>query len=234
MDTSYWTKIGDIDDNNKILWNLPQQETGILQVVGGNSQNFSAEIKTTEFLNTLDLKEVRLLLPDALSKKIPPISGINFAPSTDSGSFAKSDILNRSIKSADATILSGDFSKNSITSAAMTDAIKLSSPTILNKTTEEKDKLVVITRDAVDSLSDTAADFMERNNLIFVASMAQLQKLFRSLLYPRMIMLSSPIFPVIETLHKFTLSYKTTSLTFHQNQIIIASLGKINTVPIDH
>ena len=46
-----------------------------------------------------------------------------------------------------------------------------------------------------------------------------------------MIMLSQPLVPVVETLHKFTLSYPTTILTFHQNQIIVANSGDITTTP---
>ena len=73
----------------------------------------------------------------------------------------------------------------------------------------------------------------EKEKLIFIATMAQLQKLFRGLMYPKIILLSSPILPIVETLHKFTLSYKATILTFHQGQIIVANGGKIITTPIE-
>ncbi len=45
-------------------------------------------------------------------------------------------------------------------------------------------------------------------------------------------MLSQPLLPVIETLHKFTLSYPVTILTFHQENIIVASNGNITTTHI--
>ena len=59
--------------------------------------------------------------------------------------------------------------------------------------------------------------------------MAQLQKLFRAVYYPRMILLSQPLVPTIETLHKFTLTYPVTLLTFHQDNIIVAQSGEVST-----
>lgn len=49
-----------------------------------------------------------------------------------------------------------------------------------------------------------------------------------------MIMLSQPLLPVVETLHKFTLSYPATIVTFHQNQIIVANSGDVTTTPIEN
>ena len=219
MNLDYWIKSDKPVDEN-IFWNIPEQRTGILQIIGGNSNNFSSEIKQTEFLNSLNLKEVRLLLPDSLRTKIPPVPGVNFAPSTESGSFDKSNELKFAINDADITLLSGDFSKNSATSVALTTAIK------------ESTKPVVIARDTIDVVADSAEEFIEKGNITILASMAQLQKLFRALMYPKMVLLSSPLMPIVETLHKFTLSYPVTILTFHQEKIIVASGGKVITTSI--
>ncbi len=220
MNLDYWIKSDKAIDEN-IFWNIPEQKTGTLQIIGGNSNNFSTEIKQTEYLNSLNLKEVRLLLPDSLRTKVPPVPSINFAPSTESGSFDKSSELKFAINDADITLLSGDFSKNSATSIALTSALR------------ESTKPVVLVRDAVDSVSDSAEEFIEKGNITIVATMSQLQKLFRSLLYPKMILLSSPLMPMVETLHKFTLSYPVTILTFHQDKIIIANAGKVITTSIE-
>jgi hypothetical protein len=219
MNLDYWIKSDKLVDED-IFWNIPEQKTGIFQIIGGNSNNFSSEIKQTEFLNSLNLKEVRLLLPDALRTKIPPVPGVNFAPSTESGSFDKSSELNFTINDADITLLSGDFSKNSATSVALTSAIK------------ESTKPIVMARDTIDVVADSAEEFIEKGNITIIASMAQLQKLFRALMYPKMILLSSPLMPVVETLHKFTLSYPVTILTFHQEKIIIANAGKVITTSL--
>jgi hypothetical protein len=219
MNLDYWIKSDKTLDEN-IFWNIPEQKTGVLQVIGGNANNFLYEIKQTEFLNSMNLKEVRLLLPDALHAKIPPVPGVNFAPSTESGSFDKSSELKFAINDADVTLLSGDFSKNSKTSIALTSAIK------------ESTKPIVMVRDTIDVVADSAEEFIEKGNITIVASMAQLQKLFRSLMYPKMILLSSPLMPIVETLHKFTLSYPVTILTFHQEKIIVANNGRVVTTSI--
>jgi hypothetical protein len=220
MNFDYWTKTDNLIDKN-IFWNIPEQKTGTLQVIGGNVNNFSTEIRQAEFLNSLPIREVRLLLPDVLRTKIPPIPGIFFAPSTESGSLDKSEELNVAANSADSILFSGDFSKNSKTSIALTNAIKHST------------KPITLVRDAVDSIIESTDEIIEKENLTIVATMSQLQKIFRSLMYPKMILLSSPLMPIIETLHKFTLSYPATIATFHEGQIIIAKDGKVITTPIE-
>lgn len=217
----YWQKI--LEPNfDDIFWNIPEQKTGKIQIIGGNSQNFAYESRIAEFISSLNIKQMRLLLPDALSKKLPPIPGIDFAPSTNSGSFDKSEELESAFNDSDLVFLSGDFSKNAETSIALTEALKKSQ------------KPVVIARDTIGSVTEGADDFIEKENLILIASMLQLQKLLHSILYPRMVLLSDPILPIIETIHKFTLSFPLVLFTFHANQIIIAKDGKVLTIPIDH
>ena len=220
MNLDYWIKAEAPIDKN-IFWNVPEQKTGSLQIIGGNSNNFSTEIRQAEFLNTLPIRDVRLLLPDVLRTKIPPIPGINFAPSTESGSFDKSEELNAAASSADVILFSGDFSKNSKTSVALTSAIKKSL------------KPIILVRDTVDAVSESADEFIEKNNLTIIATMNQLQKLFRNLMYPKMILLSSPLMPIVETIHKFTLSYPAVIVTFHDGKIIVAKDGKVITTPIE-
>ena len=74
---------------------------------------------------------------------------------------------------------------------------------------------------------------IERENLLFVGSAAQIQKLFRAVYYPKVLLLSMPLLPVVEALHKFTLSYPATILTLHQEQILIAKDGKILDIPLE-
>lgn len=207
-----------IDD---ILWSIPEQKTGILQVIGGNKQSFSTEIRTVESLNTLPLKEVRLALPDALKSQLPPTPKITFYPSTPSGSFAKSPILTHAFDSADFNLVLGDLSKNSATAIALSDAI-----------TNSK-KPTLITRDAIDLLAPEAQTLLLRENLIIFATLPQLQKLFRSALYPKMLLLSMPLNPILDTLHKFTLSYPVTIITFNNGQLIFAHHGETKTLPLE-
>lgn len=219
-DLSYWQK-QTRPLFNDLTWNIPEQKTGSIVVVGGNSQSFSSVIRTAEYLNQhFPIKHVSTLLPEALRSKLPNSENLNFAAATTSGTFAKSYLLEQTISDSNFTILAGDLSRNAETTIAITDAVQ--------KTTVP----LLITRDSVDLLAPSAAQILNRPNLFIFGSLAQIQKIFRAIYYPRMIMLSQPLVPIIETLHKFTLTYPVTLITFHQEQIIVANNGNISTTPL--
>ena len=221
---SYWQK--GLDPTKfaaDLSWNFPEQRQKTLAIVGGNSQNFATEVKLAEFINQKYpfLNSVKNLFPDSLKSKFPPLPNLNFFDSTDSGSFKPSLNFRESLQSANYALLSGDFSKNSETAIAVAEVIQASPsvPTLL-------------TRDTVDLLTPEAEVFITRENLTIIASLAQLQKLFRALYYPKMLLLSNPLLPVVETLHKFTLSYPLSLLTFHEGQILAAQNGTVCSVPL--
>lgn len=219
-DLSYWRKqlkplFADL------TWNIPEQKTGVVTVIGGNSQSFSSVIRTAEYLNQhFPIKHVSTILPESLRSKLPNSENINFTTATTSGTFAKSYALEKSIDDSNFTLLVGDLSRNAETAIALTDVVQKTETPLL------------ITRDSVDLLAPSAGQILSRPNLFIFGSMMQIQKIFRAVYYPRMIMLSQPLVPVIETLHKFTLSYSVILITFHQEQIIIASHGDIVTTPL--
>lgn len=223
-DLSYWRKQSQpLFDN--LLWNIPEQKTGHIAVVGGNSQNFSTVVRISEFINqTFPVKTLSTVLPDALRGKLPPLPNVDFLPSTESGSFAKSRQLELAVSNPDAALIIGDLSRNSATAVALSDAIASSMPQ-----DETLPNLLVIARDSVDLLASEAGRWLSRPNTVIIASMAQLQKLFRAIYYPRMILLSQPLIPTLETLHKFTLTYPATLLTFHQDNTIVAQGGEVST-----
>jgi len=205
-----------------LAWNIPEQKSGRLAIIGGNSQSFSTVIRISEYAaQAFPFKTIATVLPDALRGKLPPLTNLDFMPSTSSGSFARSGELSAACANVDTCLLIGDFSKNSETAIALTSAV-----------TAQAGPLLVITRDAVDLLSGDAERILERPHTFIVASMLQLQKLFRAVYYPRMILLSQPLLPVIETLHKFTLTYPVTVVTFHENNIIVTAGGKVTTTNI--
>ncbi len=221
-DLSYWKKQREPLFPN-ITWNIPEQKTGNLNVIGGNVQGFATSVRVTDFASHhYPFREIKTILPDSLKKNLPVSASIEFMPSTESGSFAKSRELVATFQNADVNLIVGDLSKNSATSIAITDAIKHS-----------PDKLYVLSRDAVDSLANEMDTLLTLPRLFILATMPQLQKIFRTVYYPKMIMLSQPLLPTVETLHKFTLSYPATIITFHQDQIIVASHGTVITTPLN-
>ncbi len=236
-DLSYWQK------QTKplfpdLLWNIPEQKTGNLAIIGGNSQTFSTVVRISEYANkNFPFSNVKTFLPDALRGKLPTFTNLEFLPSTSSGSFAKSFQLNTYISRSDATLIIGDLSKNSATAIALADAI-ISHSDEANLNSDDSipnhPKPLVITRDSVDLLAPEASNWLLRKNTFVVASMVQLQKLFRAVYYPRMILLSQPLLPIIDTLHKFTLTYPVTLITFQEENIIVAHGGQITTTNISN
>lgn len=205
-----------------LAWNFPEQKQGSISVLGGNAQNFSSVDRASgRLLNNFPVNEVFSLLPDALRSKLPPVPSIKFFPSTDSGSFKKSSELSYALDKTDFGLLIGDFSRNSETAIAVAEAILYT------------EKPLLITRDTVDLILNDAIEIIKKDNLIILGSMAQMQKLFRAVYYPKVLLLSMPLLPVVEALHKFTITYQTTIITFHQGQILVAKDGEVISTPIE-
>ena len=214
-----------IDQNpyRDLYWNIPEQKQGVVGVVGGNSQSFRIPVNVAEILTTkYPIKTVNLILPDALKSTLPPLDGLIFLPSTDSGSFSDGKSLAEAINTTDFSLMIGDLSKNSITAKAIKSAC------------QNSEKPLLITRDSVDLLTAeiTEKTLMNESLMIF-ASMAQLQKLFRAVYYPKVLLLSQSLVQVAEALHKFTLSYPVSIITLHDGQILVAKNGVVNVVPLE-
>ena len=213
-------------DNNpytNIAWNVPEQKQGKLAVIGGNSQSFRTPVRVAEWVSkNYPVREVQVVLPDALASKLPELPSVTYLHSTESGSFAESDELMRVMNEADVTLVVGDVSKNAITGKALAEACVAA------------EKYVVVTRDAVDALSENMPErWLMNPNITLMGSVAQLQKLLRAVYYPKILMMSQSLVQVAEVLHKFTLSYPVDVVTFHNGQIIVAHGGEINVVPLE-
>ena len=239
LDLSYWQKAKQPLFTD-LAWNLPERKTGRVAVLGGNSQSFSTPVRISEYLaRQFPIQTVATLLPDALRPKLPPLPNLTFFPSTASGSFDRSPELRTALADPDAALFIGDLSKNSATTIALAEAIRpaqLKHPAGQGTTAPRSaapSPLLVLARDSLDALAPEANNWLNRDRLIIVASLLQLQKLLRSIYYPRMIMLSQPLVPALETLHKLTLSYPVTLCTFHQGQIITAHQGQVITTPLE-
>jgi hypothetical protein len=216
----YFEKIENI--NGDLAWNFPEKKTGTVNVIGGNSQNFRTEIKISEYLaEKFPIKNVRTVLPDALEGKLPNLPNFVFIKSTESGSFAEDEKLAGVLNSADYSLLTGDFSKNSITGKAISSAVRIAvKPTIL-------------TRDSVDLVIENSPEKLLMNdNLIWFLSATQLQKLLRAVYYPKMFLLSQSLVQAAEVLHKFTLSYPVSIITLYNGQILVVKNGLVRAEEI--
>lgn len=206
-----------------LLWNIPERKQGVVNVIGGNSQNFRTPVRTAEYLTEkYPVETVNLILPDALKSKLPPMPNFKFLESTETGSFADSTELVANINNGEYNLLIGDLSKNAITGKAVVSACVSS------------EKPILLTRDVVDLVADNNPEeiLLDEKSVIF-GSLTQMQKLLRAVYYPKMLLLSQSLVQVVEVLHKFTLSYPVNIVTLHNGQILIAKDGTVKAVPME-
>jgi NAD(P)H-hydrate repair Nnr-like enzyme with NAD(P)H-hydrate dehydratase domain len=209
-----------------IEWNRPEQKTqaGRLAIIGGNKLGFAAIATAYSEAEEIGAGQVRAVLPDGLKKVIPPtILGTVYVPMNPSGGMSKEGIpeLIAAAQWADVTLLIGDNGRNSETAIG------------LEALVSQTDRPLVITRDAFDSLKHIAQQIVDRDKTTLVLSFAQLQKLFQGVYYPKILSFSMQLVQLAEALHKFTITYPVTIVTFHQSQLIIAHGGKIVTQEFD-
>jgi hypothetical protein len=223
---SYWQKQSSTKPLfPEIEWNKPEQRShaGKLAIIGGNKLGFVAIRDAYEVASELGAGQIRAVLPDVLKRTIPPsVSDTIFVPSNPSGGFSREALpeFQAACAWADLCLLIGDAGRNSETAMSLEALL-------------ESDSRVVITRDAVDLLMPAMGRFVDRENTTFVISFAQLQKIFQSVYYPRIVSFSMQLMQLVETLHKFTITYPVTIVTFHQNQLILARDGQVVTQEFD-
>ena len=219
----YWKKEAEkLHCAENLEWNFPEQKQGRLGIFGGHSGGFATEVKIAGVVSEKFkfLGEVKNFFPESLKKNFPVMANLEFLPATESGSLKKSAELLEAVKGVDFSLFLGDFSKNSETAIAASEAIS------------ECPGGVVVTRDTVDLVSSEMENLIMNEKLTIVGSLAQVQKVFKAVYYPRMILLSQPLSQVIETLHKFTLSYPLSLMTFHEGFVLVARNGKVYSVAL--
>lgn len=220
---SYWHK----QSSTKPLfpdieWSKPEQrsQAGKLAVIGGNKLGFSAVSDAYGVAETLGAGQIRAILPDVLKTAVPShVTDTLFIPSNFSGGFSR-EALPELITAAcwsDVCLLVGDMGRNSETAMALESLVN-TYPGHL-----------VVTRDAVELLKPVAQRVCEREKTTLVVSFAQLQKLLQSVYYPRILSFSMQLMHLVEALHKFTITYPITLVTFHQEQLVVAHDGTVVT-----
>ncbi len=206
-----------------IAWNKPEQRTlaGRLGIIGGNKLGFAGAAEAYSTTLKTGVGQVHVLLPDVLKKSIPTtITEALFAPSNISGSLSRQALgdMHSLATWADAILLIGDAGRSSETAILYDDFIR------------DYDGQLIITRDAIDLISTSHAQLLERSQTLFVASFAQVQKLFRSVYYPKMLTFSMQLLQFVDALHKFTITYPVTIATLHKDTLVMAHGGQVVTM----
>lgn len=225
METSFWHR----QEPDKPLfpdieWSKPEQrsQAGRLLIIGGNANGMAAVASAYQESLSAGVGTARAILPNSFAKAIPPnVTDTVFVPTNTSGGIAQEslDQIKAGVAWSDATLLIGDSGRNSETAI------------VFEQVLQEFDKPFVITRDAVDLLKNSAELLLNRDQTTLVVSFAQLQKLMQAVYFPKQLLFSMQLAQVVDTLHKITLSYVCTVVTYHQEHIIAAHGGTVITTP---
>ena len=210
-----------------IEWNKPEQRSlaGKMGIIGGNKLGFVAVGDAYTIATETGVGNVRVLLPEILRKSVPAIlTDVLYASNNPSGGLSKDakPEMHALGSWANAILMIGDAGRNSETAILYEDFLR-----------DYKGQLT-LTRDSVDLLMNTPELVVERDDTLLVVSFAQLQKLFSRVYYPKMLTFSMQLQQLVETIHKFTITYPISILTFHQNHIIVSSKGQVTTTPWDN
>jgi len=224
MDYSFWKKqSADSPLYPDIEWSKPEQrgQAGRLAIIGGNKLGFAGVAEAYTIAKNTGAGDARVLLPDVLKKTIPrEITDAIFAPTNPSGSLNKDAIgaMNALGEWAQSVLLIGDAGRSSETAILYESFIS-----------SYKGPLVV-TRDAIDLVKNASDLLIERPDTMLIASFAQLQKLFQSVYYPKVLTFSMQLTNLVDAVHKFTLTYPTTLVTLHKDVLVIAHGGQVITM----
>lgn len=205
-----------------IEWNKPEQKSqaGKLGIIGGNKLGFVAVGEAYSLALEAGVGDVRVLLPDVLRRTIPAsITEAHFAPSNPSGGLSRDAIGDMSALAgwANGLLMIGDAGRNSETAILYEEFVK------------QYQGHLTITRDAFDLFRQTLETIVEREDTVLILSFAQLQTLFKGVYYPKILTFSMQLQQLVEALHKFTITYPVSIMTFHQGHIIVAHAGQITT-----
>jgi ADP-dependent NAD(P)H-hydrate dehydratase / NAD(P)H-hydrate epimerase len=228
MDFDYWLKqTADEPLYPDIEWQKPEQKAlaGKLLIIGGNAHGFAAVAQAYADARQAGIGECRVVLPDALKKSIDHQAyDCVFVPTNQSGGITKDSVnmLKAAAAWADGVLLIGDAGRNSETAIVYEELLRAF-----------PDKLTCVTRDAFDLVKGAWAGLLQQDKTTILITLAQLQKLFQSVYYPKTILFSMQLTNLVEALHKFTITYPVTIVTFHHEQLIAASGGKVTTTPWD-
>jgi len=228
MDFSYWKKqVPGTPLFPNIEWSKPEQKSmaGKLGIIGGNKLGFAGVAEAYSVALATGTGHIRVLLPDVLRKTIPStITDAIFAPTNPSGSLNKDalDEMNAMSAWADEVLLIGDAGRSSETAILYEQFI------------QKYEGQLVLTRDAIDLVKNSAELLVERPKTMLVVSFAQLQKLFQAVYYPKVLTFSMQLTNLIEAVHKFTITYPVTIVVLHKDHLITAFNGEVTSQAWDN
>ncbi len=227
MDRTYWHKqTPDQPLFPDLLWSRPEnkRQAGKLLIIGGNAHGFSAPAEAFAAAEKSGIGTARVLLPSSLQKTVGRIlEAGEYAPSTPSGSFSQRALAEflEMAQWADATLLAGDFGRNSETAI------------LLEQFLAKHSGQLALTQDAADYFTKAPTTLLARSDTLLTLSFAQLQKLAVSARFASPFTFDMDFLQLIEGLHQFTAEHQIALIMKHLQTIYVAVKGQVSTTQLN-
>lgn len=206
----------------EIEWEKPQnaRQRGELLIMGGSPHGFASIANSYEYARQAGIGRAKVLMPQSVEPTVKGfIDEAAFLPSTPSGSFSKKG-LNQLVdlaKDSNATLLAGEFGRNSET-ASLVEAFLMSYP---NK--------IVLSKDAIDyAITSYPKQILFRKDTILVASLSQLQKLLQRAGMSENIKFEMGIAQVGKFLAGLSEEAESIIITVHHQYVFVAVGGRVS------
>jgi ADP-dependent NAD(P)H-hydrate dehydratase / NAD(P)H-hydrate epimerase len=208
----------------ELEWSRPENKAfaGKLLVIGGNKYGLATPAEAYTEAEKAGVGLTRVLLPlsvkSLMQKVYGPALETEFAATTPSGSFSQhalSEWLGMAAW-ADATLLAGDLGRNSETAI------------LIEKFLTKHVSKVAVTKDAAD-YAIGVPQIWQRQDTLFVISMAQLQKLNQQAGATTAITFSMDLIRLVDVLHDLTVQYPIAIITKHLDTMVVATGGQVST-----
>lgn len=152
-----------------IIWSRPEtkQGAGKLLIIGGQAHEFLHVAESYAAAEKAGAGTIRVVMPDSTQKITRMLPNIEYAPSNNSGSFARialAELLDAALWS-DGVLLGGDIGRNSETSLMLESFIS------------KYDGLLVISANALSSITMPLSELIERPRTVLSITITDLQKL---------------------------------------------------------
>ncbi|MCL4357369.1 hypothetical protein M1512_00525 [Patescibacteria group bacterium] len=204
-----------------VIWSQPEQQStaGKLAIIGGSGHGFYAVSRSYADASKTGIGSIRVLLPDVLKRTVSYLlPESEFAPSTKSGSLARSSlsILVELAAWADGVLFPGDLGKSSETAILMEHYL------------EKNTSLLSLAGDAISIIYDSPSLILDNDHLCLILDFNQLQKLLLNIRFPMAARSQMTIYQMAELLHALTLGYPWSVITEHENLFFVAYGGKVS------
>lgn len=210
----------------EIEWEKPvnKRQAGELLIVGGSPHGFATIGNSYDYAQKAGAGRVSIAMPSATKAVVEGmLPGAHFLPSTISGSFSKTGLRELKSFASDswATLLAGDFGRNSETSL-LVEGFLISHV-----------GRIIISKDAVDfAATSYPRQVINREGTLLVASLSQLQKLLKQANVESNVTFNMTVAQLIDYLADLTETHDSLIITVHHSNIFVAVKGQISVTPL--